>query len=107
MIQKLKVLLVTAVLILSASLAGASIQKFPYISSVQLQDIIIVHLEEVEDGRDIRMCFLSEAWLYEGKSTMELFTLACPEKEGVKLVAAFLNTRRWQWVFFYIKEVKK
>jgi len=105
MTQKLKVLLVAiSTLLLSTPFAKASIQKFPYVRSIWLQDIIIVYLEEVENGEDIRMCFLSQAWLHKGKSVTELFALACSDKEeSIKLVAAFLNTRRWQWIFFYME----
>lgn len=104
MTQKLKVLLVaTSIFLLLSVPLAASIQKFPYVRGIWLFDTVVVYLEEVENGKDIRVWYLGQAHRYQGKSAEEIFVLVCSDAEEARLVAAFLNMKHHQWTFFYIK----
>ena len=79
--------------------------EFPYISKIELQNTLIVYLnQELEiDPLQLRVCFLGEAYLYQGVEISELFLRACPDsEEEVVLVMALLNYANRQWIFFYI-----
>lgn len=81
--------------------------EFPYISRIELQNTLIIYLnQELEiDPLQLRVCFLGEAYKYQGVEVSELFVLACPDpEEEVVLVMALLNYGNRQWIFFYILE---
>ena len=79
--------------------------EFPYISRIELQNTLILYLnQELEiDPLYLRVCFLGEAYKYQGVEISKLFVLACPDPvEKAVLVMALLNYGNRQWIFFYI-----
>ena len=79
--------------------------EFPYISKIELQNTLILYLnQELEiDPLQLRVCFLGEAYLYQGMEISKLFLQACPDpEEEIVLVMALLNYANRQWIFFYI-----
>ena len=97
--------IVLVIFVLLATMAAAlDVNKFPYVSRIQLQNFIIVYLNQDVDFDDLslRTYFLGWKDEHQGLSTHELFDKVCPDRQAV-IIAVFLDCYSLQRIFFYIE----